>query len=185
MMETGQIGPGVPDPNIQVMIDMIKKMAITAVLILILVPAFAMAAGPQGQGDGSATQENGLQLQQQISSQEQMSTQMQNSGEDQMLQNRFCTQECLRSGIMTQSKGTLQLGSTSGLQQDQTRDMTWDRIRDRSHLQDGSCGTCPTLTSGISASADQQQDQTHDMTWDRIRGRSHLQDGSCGNCQNL
>jgi hypothetical protein len=141
-METGQVGPGVPDPNIQEAIDMIKKMAIIAVLILFLVPAFAMAAGPQGEGNGSATQDNGQQIQQQVSSQELRSTQMQNSGESQMLQNRFCSQECLMSGVMTQNQGKLQMGSTNDQQQDQTRDMTWDRIRDRSHLQDGSCGNC-------------------------------------------
>ena len=65
---------------------MIKKMALCAVLILILVPAFAMAAGPQGQGSDTA-RENCTQSQQRLASQVQTSNQLQNNGEDQMLRN--------------------------------------------------------------------------------------------------
>ena len=59
---------------------MIKKMALCAVLILILVPAFAMAAGPQGQGSDTA-RENCTQSQQQLASQVQTSNQLQNDGD--------------------------------------------------------------------------------------------------------
>ena len=176
---------------------MIRKIALCAVLVLILVPAFAMAAGPQGQGSGAA-QGNGIQQtasqeqvasQLQVMNQVQLSNQLQNNGEEQMFQNRICSQECEMSTVMAKNQSQMQFRSATGAensvqQQNQTRGMTWDRIQNRTHLQDGSCGNCQDGNTLLSASADQQQDQTRGMTWDRIRGRLHLQDGSCGNCLN-
>ncbi len=82
---------------------MIKKMALCAVLILILVPAFAMAAGPQGQGSDTA-RENCTQSQQQLASQVQTSNQLQNNGEDQMLRNCNGDQECEMSRIIARNQ---------------------------------------------------------------------------------
>ncbi len=163
---------------------MIKKIALCAVLVLILVPAFAMAAGPQGQGSGAA-EGNCQQFQ------EQTSTQLQNNGEEQMFQNRICSQECEMSRVMNENQSRLRIGSpldqgtgagSADQLQDQTRNMTWDRIRGRLHLQDGTGGNCLSGGAGLSVSADQLQDQTRNMTFDRIRGRLHLQDGTGGNC---
>ena len=200
----------VPDPANQEKTDMIKKIVLCVVLVMVLVPAFAMAAGPQGQGSGTA-QGNCQQFQQQTATQEQVahqvqnvyqeqvanqvqtSSQLQNNGEEQMLQNRICTQECEMSQVMKQNQSPVRKGSALGQGtgagvcdqlQNQTRNMIGEMIQNRTRLQDGSCGNCPTLSTGLSASADQLQDQTRDMTWDRTRGRLHLQDGSCGNCLN-
>ena len=133
---------------------MIKKMALCAVLILILVPAFAMAAGPQGQGSDKA-RENCTQSQQQLASQVQTSNQLQNEGDNQMLRNCNGDQECEMSRIMARNQSQLRestatgqggVSATPGQQQDQSRDgtgnQTWNRMRDRIHLQDGSCGNC-------------------------------------------
>ena len=209
-METGLEDTDVLDPTNQETIDMIKKIALCAVLVLILVPAFAMAAGPQGQGSGGA-QGNCQQFQQQIACQEQvanqvqnayqeqvanqvqLSSQLQNNGEEQMLQNRICSQGCDMSKVMKQNQSQVRKGA--GLSQgtgagvgdqlqNQTRNMIGEMIQNRTRLQDGFCGNCPTLNTALTASADQLQDQTRDMTWDRTRGRLHLQDGSCGNCLN-
>ena len=134
---------------------MIKKMALCAVLILILVPAFAMAAGPQGQGSDTA-RENCTQSQQQLGSQMQTSNQLQNKGEDQMLRNCNGDQECEMSRIMARNQTQLRESTATGqgsvpaasVQQqyqsdDGTGNQTWNRMRDRIHLQDGSCGNCP------------------------------------------
>jgi hypothetical protein len=133
---------------------MLKKMALCAVLILILVPAFAMAAGLQGQGSDTA-QGNGLQIQQQIANKVQKSNQLQNNGEDQMFQNRTCNQECDMSMVMAKNqsqvrgvyaKGQGSVSSSSDQQLDQSRDrpgnQNWTRMKDQIHLQDGSCGNC-------------------------------------------
>ena len=84
---------------------MIKKMALCTVLILILVPAFAVASGPQGQGSDTA-RGNCTQIQQQRASQVQTSNHLQNNGEAQML--RSCNEdqvcEMSRSSAQNQSQ---------------------------------------------------------------------------------
>jgi hypothetical protein len=82
---------------------MIKKMALCTVLILILVPAFAMASGPQGQGSDTA-RGNCTQSQQQLASQVQTSNHLQNNGEAQMLRNGNEDQECEMSRSRAQSQ---------------------------------------------------------------------------------
>jgi hypothetical protein len=134
---------------------MIKKMALCAVMILILIPAFTMAAGPQGQGSDTA-RGNCTQSQQQIANQVQTSNLLQNNGEDQMLRNCNGDQECEISRIMARNQSRLHESTATGqgsvseasVQQkyqssDGTGDQTWNRMRDRIHLQDGSCGNCP------------------------------------------
>jgi hypothetical protein len=133
---------------------MIKKIALCAVLILILVPAFAMAAGPQGQGSDTA-RGNCTQCQQQLASQVQTSIQLQNDGDNQMLRNCNGDQECEMSRIMDRNQSQVRkstatgqgaVSAAPGQQQDQSRDgtgnQTWTRMMDRIHLQDGSCGNC-------------------------------------------
>lgn len=95
---------------------MIKKMAICAVIILILVPAFAMAAGAQGQGYGTA-QHSGLQDKQQTAiataSQEQIRTCLQQgNGTGKMIQNYTYDQDCDMLRNMT--RNTVQQGFASG-----------------------------------------------------------------------
>lgn len=146
---------------------MIKRIAICAVLVLMLVPAFAMAAGPQGQGSG-ADQEKGQMGQGSGSAQGtgQMAQQKfvyQNSGENQnvgamqMVQNRICNQSCDMSGLMIRKQNQSGLMFSSGQsvlaarQQGQagnvTRDAVMDRIRERIQLKDGSCVNCTRPTS--------------------------------------
>ncbi len=134
---------------------MIKKMALCIVLILILVPAFAMAAGPQARGS-DATRENCTQSQQQLATQVQMSNQQQNNGECQMLRNCDGNEEVNREGVIAQNQirmyGATAAGqgaviSAADQQQDQSRGRTGNqmgkRVRDRTNIQDGSCGNCP------------------------------------------
>ena len=92
---------------------MIKKMALCAVLILILVPAFAMAAGPQGQGSDMA-RGNCTQCQQQPASQVQTSNQLQNDGDNQMLRNCNGDQECEMSRIMARNQSQVRKSTATG-----------------------------------------------------------------------
>ncbi len=134
---------------------MIKKMALCIVLILILVPAFAMAAGPQARGS-DATRENCTQSQQQLASQVQMSKQQQNNGECPMLRNCAGNEEGKMEGVFAQNQIRMRVATAAGQgavisaadqQQDQSRDRTGNqmvkRAMDRTNIQDGSCGNCP------------------------------------------
>lgn len=129
---------------------MIKKIAICAILALVLVPAFAMAAGPQdhGAGNAKATARQAMQG----------TEQGQSIGAGQMMQNGTCTQNCEMARIMIRNQSQLGAGSAGGAAalsidaarqqqrlgtQDGTR--TMDRIMNRTHLRDGSCGNCTRL----------------------------------------
>jgi hypothetical protein len=170
---------------------MMKKIALCAVLILILIPAFAMAAGPQGPGSSkSTTAGNGPQLQQQttseITSQVQLrSCQQQGfgiaaeNGNGQMIRNRICEQdrEMLQNMIRNQTR-TSPASGTAAISQDDVGPMiqAQNRVLEQKRIQAG-------LTSGygmvsLSGSADQLRDRVQDM----IRNQTRLQDGSCGNC---
>lgn len=139
---------------------MIKRIAVCALLALVLVPAFAMAAGPQGQGSATG-QEKGPACQgagpagsgmaqgtqQKFMNQADFGSGM---GQGQMEKNRICNQTCDGSGAMTRNQsGFMSAGMVQG-QQDRARNMTkdavMDRIQDRIRLHDGSCGNCRNIS---------------------------------------
>jgi len=176
---------------------MIKKIALYAVLILIFVPAFAMAAGHQGsgpQGSGSQGSGPGILAQQQTANQMQLSNQLQNSGEE--FQNQICNQ----NNVMTQGQsqwGNGQIVNSQNLLLSNSGDH--DRLRDRDRLKDGTGDGIPdrdqvrdrlkdgSTTDLLSISADQDQfrdrdrlkDGTGDGIPDRDQVRDRLKDGSC------
>ena len=129
---------------------MMKKIAICAILILVLVPAFAMAAGPQDQGAGNA-QTNGRQARQQVTDQGK------SGGTGQMEQ--ICSQNCEMARNMIRNQSQLQAGSAGGASAPPSVSAGWqqhplgttagtqamDRVMNRTHLRDGSCGNCPNL----------------------------------------
>lgn len=127
---------------------MMKKIALCAILVLVLVPAFAMAAGPQGHGAGF-TQAGGQQARQQVTEQGQ------SGGAGQF---QACSQNCEMARHMIRNQNQLQTGSAAG-EATPSVSAGWqqhrygatagsgamDRAMNRTHLRDGSCGNCPNL----------------------------------------
>jgi hypothetical protein len=167
---------------------MFKKIALCAMLVLILVPASVMAAGQQGQAQGIGNEAgNCLNVQHQTASDTAVQEKSQNgqgqssgstsrNGDVQMLQTRSCDGTCDQD-------------------QDMVRNMTRDQVRlntgaglagenqgagsngDARMLQARSCdGTC-----------DQDQDMVRNMTRDQVRlgsGSAQQQTGSAELVQN-
>jgi hypothetical protein len=150
---------------------MIKRLAIFALLALIVVPAGVMAAGMQGSGAGSQTgSAKALQFQQGGQSQGSPGPAMisnmngiatsDDKGNGDLL--RIRSQDQLRAGDMFQNQ-TRSQAHAADMFQNQTRsqvhagdslravagsgDKLQTMTRLRSQLRDGSCGNCPNLTA--------------------------------------
>jgi hypothetical protein len=149
---------------------MFKKIALCAMLVLILAPAAVMAAGQQGQGQGIGNEAGTcLHVQQQTASDTTAQEKFQNgqgqgsgnailNGNGQMLQNRSCDQDCEQDQAMI-------------------RNMTRDQIRQDSESGPasenrgaGSNGDGQMLQNR-SCDQDCEQDQAmiRNMTRDQIR----------------
>jgi hypothetical protein len=185
-METGE--PGSVDPHPPGMKTMFKKIALCAMLVLILAPATVMAAGQQGQAQGIGNQAGNCQnVQHQIAGDTTIQEKFQNgpgqgsgsapqNGVARMLQNRSCDQTC---------------------EQDQAivRDMTRDQIRSGSEsgLAGGSQGAGSNgdgqmlQNRSCDQTCEQDQAMVRDMTRDQIRSGSdsvQQQNGSPESVQN-
>jgi hypothetical protein len=137
-METGAPGINRPGPAYPGMNKMFKKIALCAMLVLILIPASVMAAGMEGQGSGSANGAgNGMQSQSQtaidsssgeqsINSHGQGSGTASGSGGAQMARSGSCNGTCDQDMIrnMTRSQD-----------QDMIRNMTQDMIQNMTRSQ--------------------------------------------------
>jgi hypothetical protein len=137
-METGAPGINRPGPAYPGMNKMFKKIALCAMLVLILIPASVMAAGMQGQGSGSANGAgSGMQSQSQtamdsssgeqsINSHGQGSGTASGSGGVQMARSGSCNGTCDQDMIrnMTRSQD-----------QDMIRNMTQDMIQNMTRSQ--------------------------------------------------
>ena len=127
LMETGE--PGSVDPHPPGMKTMFKKIALCAMLVLILAPAAVMAAGQQGQGQGNCNEagtclqvqhrmaEDGTVQEKFQNGQGQMSGSASQSGNGQMTQTRSCDQDCEQdqARVRNMTRDQVQLGSDSGL----------------------------------------------------------------------
>lgn len=188
---------------------MIKKMALCAVLILIFVPAFAMAAGAQGQGSGMA-KESGmqnqqqaanetagreqirtcLQSQQQIANQEQIRTCLeQGNGTCQMIQNQTCDQE--RDMVRNMTRSSVRQGPASGEckgagfcgSTDAGNSLIRPDGNQTGQSQDSISGQkriMSGLESGIGSG-----DQIRAQVRDSARNQTCLKNGSCGKTLNF
>jgi len=186
LMETGEPGPVVPRPP--GMRTMFKKIALCAMLVLILAPASVMAAGQQGQAQGIGNEAgNCLHVQQKIASdtatqeksqngQGQSSGSADRNGDVRMLQTRSCDQTCEQDQARAQNmtRDQVRLGSESGLAgENQGAGSNGDALM----LQTRSCDqTC-----------EQDQAMVRNMTRDQIRLGSdsvQQQDGTADSIQN-
>ena len=101
LMETGEPGRIVPHPPGRK--TMFKKIALCAMLVLLLAPAAVMAAGQQGQGPCTGNEAGTcLQVQQRGSGDTTGQGQFQN-GNARMLQNRSCDEDCDQSQAMVRN----------------------------------------------------------------------------------
>jgi hypothetical protein len=188
---------------------MMKKIALCAVLILVLVPAFAMAAGPQGPGAGkSSSAGNGLQVQQMTTSETASQVQLRScqqqgfgnsaeNGNGQMLRNRTCDQdrEMLQNMIRNQTRNGLESGAGGTCQ----GAGFWNGTSTRTdtgllNQEDGQMNQAQNrmleqkrIQAGLASGNGQvspsgSADQIRDRTRDMARNQTRLQDGSCGNC---
>lgn len=119
---------------------MIRKIALCALLVLIIVPALALAAGLQGQGAGTSTElRNCLQARQQAAGEEARNEHV-----------RTCLMQGNRTGLGQEIRQIAQ-NRISGQDGLQVRNMTGigQQVREhaglmiQSRLQDGSRGACP------------------------------------------
>jgi hypothetical protein len=185
LMETGEQGFIVPHPP--GMRTMFRKIALCAMLVLILTPAAVMATGQQGQVQGIGNEAgNGLHVQQQIATetmaQEKFQYQGQGvkrasqNGDALMNQTRSCDQAC---------------------EQDQARvqNMTRDQVRLNADAGPagenqgaGSNGDARMLqTRSCDQACEQDQARVQNMTRDQVRLGSdsvQQQDGSSESLQN-
>jgi len=184
-MATGE--PESTDPHLPGMKTMFKKIALCAMLVLILAPAAVMAAGQQGEAQGIGNQAGTcLNVQHQIAGDATGQQKFQNgqgqgsgsasqNGDARMLQNRSCDQTC---------------------EQDQTmvRNMTHDQIRLNSDSSPsgesqgaGSNGDARMLQNrSCDQACEQDKVMARNMTHDQIRlGSESVQqkDGTEGSAQ--
>jgi hypothetical protein len=177
---------------------MIKRLAVCAVLLLLIIPAFAMAAG-QGAGEsGKGASAGKNQQAQQVSSgtcsQDQLrSCQQQGSGgsgnttsgQMLMVQNREQVRDMLKNMIENQTRsgqgsgnasagqrqGSVSMqsaGASAGLLQQENGSMIHGQMLGGKRSQFGD-------TFGNSTSADQDRDRTRDMA----KNQTRLQDKTC------
>ena len=121
---------------------MFKKIALCAMLVLILAPASVMAAGQQGQAQGIGNEAgNCLNVQQQTASdtaaqgesrngQGQSSQSASRNGDTLMLQTRTCDQTCEQDQTMIRNmtRDQIRLGSDSVQQQDGSAESVQSRF---------------------------------------------------------
>jgi len=127
LMAPGEPGYVIPHPP--GMKNMFKKIALCAMLVLILAPAAVMAAGQQGQVQGISNEAgNCLNVQHKIAGDTTAQEKFQNgqgqgngnamlNGDGQMLQNRSCDQDCEQdqATVRNMTHDQIRLGSESGL----------------------------------------------------------------------
>ena len=191
---------------------MMKKIALCAVLILVLVPAFAMAAGQAGTGAGKGTSAgNGPQVQQMTTSETTSQVQLRScqqqgfvnsaeNGNGQMLRNRTCDQdrEMLQTMIRNQTRNRLESGAGGACQGAGFCQGTSARTdTGLLHQEDGQMTQTQNrlleqkrIQAGLASGNGQvspagSADQIRDRTRDMARNQTRLQDGSCGNCPGL
>jgi hypothetical protein len=185
---------------------MLKKIALCAMLVLILVPASVMAAGQGGQSG------SGMQAQQQMSGDATAQAQTQDTngqgsgmafrnGDTLMLQTRSCDQDCDMAQNMTKSQIRLGYASavsgespgtgycagngtacnTARQQQGGQADAVRYKFSSQYRTQSGLLTMDGRIGQAGSAAGDQDRISARSM----MRNQTHLQDGSCGNCQQL
>lgn len=188
---------------------MMKKIALCAVLILVLVPAFAMAAGPQGPVAGkSSSAGNGLQVQQMTTSETASQVQLRScqqqgfgtsaeNGNGQMLRNRTCDQD--REMLQNMIRNHPRYGPESGAGGTCQGTGFWNGTSTRTdtgflNQEDGQMNQAQNrmleqkrIQAGLASGNGQvspagSADQIRDRTRDMARNQTRLQDGSCGNC---
>jgi len=160
--------PGSIDPHPPGIKTMFKKIALCAMLVLILAPAAVMAAGQQGQVQGIGNEAgNCLNVQHQIATDTAAQEKFQNgqgsgstmqNGNGQMDQARSCDQDCDQDQDMVRNmtRDQIRLDSESGLA---GKNQGAGPNGDGQMLQDRSCDQ----------DCDQDQDMVRDMTRDQIR----------------
>ena len=140
LMETGEPGSVIPPPP--GMRTMFRKIALCAMLVLILAPGAVMAAGQQGQAQGVGNQAgNGLQVQQEIAGDTMAQEKFQygqgqgvksasQNGDARMVQTRSCDQTCDQdqARIQNMTRDQVRLGSDSVQQQDGLADSVQSRF---------------------------------------------------------
>lgn len=191
---------------------MLKKIALCAMLVLVIVPASVMAAGQGGQaGSGMQAQakmagDTMAQIQSQGSNGQGSLTASQN-GDTQMLRirlyNQTCEQDCDMVRNMTKSQ--IQNGYTASvsgespgtgycagngtayntaLQQQGTATGTvQSRLSLQHKTQSGLLAMDGQMSLAGSAARSGNQDRSSARSM--MKNQTHLQDGSCGNCQQL
>jgi hypothetical protein len=167
--------------------EMLKKIALCAMLVLILAPATVMAAGQQGQAQGIGNEAGTcLNVQHQAAADTAAREKFQNgqgqgsesasqNGDALMLRNRSCDQDCDQDQAMV-------------------RNMTRpDRVKFRTGLASESMGTGSNgdavmlRNRSCDQDCDQDQAMVRNMTRDQIRldsGSVQQQDGTAGSAQN-
>jgi len=167
---------------------MFKKIALCAMLVLLLAPAAVMAAGQQGQAQGIGNEAgNCLNVQHQVAGtataqekfqngQAQGSRSAMQNGDARMLQNRSCDQTCDQDQAMVRNmtRDQIRLGSDSGLAgKNQGAGPNGEGLM----LQNRSCNQ----------DCDQDQAMVRNMTRDQIRlgsDSTQLQNGTAESVQN-
>jgi hypothetical protein len=133
-METGAPGINRPGPAYPGMNKMFKKIALCAMLVLILIPASVMAAGMQGQGSGSANGAgSGMQSQSQTAMDSSSGEQSINShGQGSGTASGSGGAQMARSGSCN---GTCDQDMIRNMTQDMIRNMTQDMIQNMTRSQ--------------------------------------------------
>ena len=165
---------------------MFKKIALCAMLVLLLAPAAVMAAGQQGQAQGIGNEAgNSLNVQHHVAADTAAQEKFQNgqgsgsamqNGNGQMDQARSCDQDCDQDQVMVRNmtRDQIRLGSESGLAGES---QGAGSNGDAQMLQTRSCDqTC-----------EQDQAMVRNMTHDQVRLGSdsvRQQDGTADSVQN-
>jgi hypothetical protein len=178
---------------------MLKKIALCAMLVLILIPASVMAAGQSGQAQQKTSDDTTARLQTQVRSMQESGSALQD-GERQTVRNRSCIQDCDMVQNMTQNQ--IRLGYASAVSGDspgtafcngngagnctamQQQGGQADRLQYKSSSQQRAQSGLTTAEgqSTLDSSAEQSGDRFRTMVRSMIKNQTKLQDGSCTNC---
>ncbi len=172
-METGEPGPVVPHPP--GLRTMFRKIALCAMLVLILAPVAVMAAGQQGQAQGMGNEAgNCPNVQQQTAAASAAQEKYQN-GQDQAGQGASRNGDMLMVQTRSQDQ-TCNQNQTCDKDQDMVRNMTRDQVRLNADAGaageqgPGSNGNARMLQAGsCDQNCDQDQDMMRNMTRDQVR----------------
>ncbi|MDD1718957.1 MAG: hypothetical protein LUQ25_02755 [Methanoregulaceae archaeon] len=127
---------------------MFRKIAICALIALMVVPAAVLAAGSQGSGNGNGSAQGtdtaGTGVQGMCQYGKNAEHQFQCSGNQTATQKQFMygSQNTAQSGNQVNGQGNGQMLRTRSCDLAGTQDQ--DRTRNQTRLRDGSCGNCPT-----------------------------------------